>query len=144
MAEINVNMKQFRAKWRDYSDNIKFGDSIRASNGKVLTLDPRGYEEWLNEFGIFYTRKNPMAKITLYSHLGTRKTAAKKTVRKTAAKNPRRKIKTIEHKTFGKSSFSVFDAKTKKFLGAFPSLLAAKQYGQAYADLHDKQVSILK
>lgn len=53
---INVNMSEFRKKWKDYSDNIKFGDAIRKSKGKIMTLDTRGYESWLQEFSIFYTK----------------------------------------------------------------------------------------
>lgn len=52
---VRVNMGQFRARWRDYSDTVRYGESIRQSNGVVVTLDVRPFMEWLNSFNIFYT-----------------------------------------------------------------------------------------
>lgn len=52
---LRVNMDSFRKNWRDYADNVRFGESIRNTNGVVLSLDYRGYVEWLNEFNVFYT-----------------------------------------------------------------------------------------
>ena len=52
---MNIDMNQFRRKWKDYSDNIKFGDAIRNGNGHFWVLDQRPYIEWLTDFGINFT-----------------------------------------------------------------------------------------
>jgi hypothetical protein len=55
MATISVNMKQLKSKWIVYADNVKFFEAITNAKGKFFTLDCRPYENWLNEFNIFYT-----------------------------------------------------------------------------------------
>jgi hypothetical protein len=54
MGTISVNMSQMN-RWKVNQDNIKCYDSIMSTKGKVITLDVRPYEDFLNEFGIFYT-----------------------------------------------------------------------------------------
>jgi hypothetical protein len=55
MPTLHVDMLQFRAKWRDYSDNIRLGEVIRATRGVFLTLDAAPYIAALNDFAIAYT-----------------------------------------------------------------------------------------
>ena len=52
---ININMKQFRGKYRVYSTNYGLHALILNSGGVITTLDPAPYLYWLNEFNIFYT-----------------------------------------------------------------------------------------
>ena len=52
---LNIDMQQFRRKWKDYSDNVKFGEVIRLNKGHFWALDQRPYIEWLTEFGINFT-----------------------------------------------------------------------------------------
>ena len=54
-ALIHINMKQFRERWRDYSDNIKFAETIRECNGHFWASDPRPYVDWLTDFNINFT-----------------------------------------------------------------------------------------
>lgn len=53
---ISINMNQMD-RWKVTSDNVEYYDRIMTLNGPFFTLDVRGYIEWLNEFGIFYTVK---------------------------------------------------------------------------------------
>ena len=54
MKQITINMKQMH-KWNVDSDNVRFYDQIMKTKGKVVTLDARGYVEFLTEFNIFFT-----------------------------------------------------------------------------------------
>jgi methyl coenzyme M reductase subunit D len=54
-GSIKINMDQFRKKWKTYSDNVKYAETIRATNGDFYSHDLDGVVHWLNEFNIFYT-----------------------------------------------------------------------------------------
>lgn len=62
-GSFSINMRQMRDKWKPFSDNVKYQEKILENQGKFFTLDTRPYEDWLNEFNIYYTlrRENPMA-----------------------------------------------------------------------------------
>lgn len=53
---LTVNMKQMH-RWVVNQDNVRFYNSIMSTNGKVISLDYRGYIEYLCEYNIFYTIK---------------------------------------------------------------------------------------
>lgn len=53
--EIKVNMKDFKEKWKYYSDNVKYAEAISINKGKFTTLDVRPYVELLTEFGINFS-----------------------------------------------------------------------------------------
>ena len=54
MSTLKINMKQIN-RWKVDSDNVKFYNHIVSNKGSVMTLDARGYVEFLIEFNIFYT-----------------------------------------------------------------------------------------
>jgi hypothetical protein len=54
MGTISVNMSQMN-RWKVYSDNVRYYDSIMSTNGKVVTLDTKPYVDLLTDFNIFYT-----------------------------------------------------------------------------------------
>lgn len=54
-GSLSVNMNQMN-KWKVDQDNVQRYDTIMSNKGKFQTLDTRPYEEYLNEFGIFYTK----------------------------------------------------------------------------------------
>lgn len=55
MPYISVNMKQFREKFKVYSDNVKVFEAITKTNGQMFVLDAKPYVDELTEQGIFYT-----------------------------------------------------------------------------------------
>ncbi len=57
MKTITVNMKQFKERFKVYSDNIKIFEMIELTKGKFTTFAPEIYMDALNEFNIFYTVK---------------------------------------------------------------------------------------
>lgn len=85
-----------------------------------------------------------MAKITLYSHLGTRKTAAKKAAKKTARKNPRKTAAKSggydTAKIRGHHGYEI--VVNGRVIAKFYSPAAAKEYGRAYVKAHNVQVGI--
>lgn len=54
---ITVNMKQFKERFRVYSDNLKIFEMIEQSKGSFYTFCPSIYMDELNNFNIFYTVK---------------------------------------------------------------------------------------
>lgn len=54
---ITVNMKQFKERFRVYSDNLKIFEMIELNKGSFFTFTPDIYMDALNEFNIFYTVK---------------------------------------------------------------------------------------
>ena len=58
MYELKVNLVELREKFKVHQDNVAVFDVlVRAPRGRILVIDPRKYEDQLNEFGIFYTKK---------------------------------------------------------------------------------------
>jgi hypothetical protein len=55
MKNIKINMKQFRNKFKVYSDNVNIYENIINSKGDIFTLNPNQYIHWLMQFNIFYT-----------------------------------------------------------------------------------------
>lgn len=55
VGRLRVNMTQMK-KWKVDQDNIKYYDNIVKNKGKISTVDVRPYEEYLNGFGIYYTK----------------------------------------------------------------------------------------
>ena len=56
VGTLKVNMKHM-SKWKVDQDNIKAYNHIMQNKGNVQTLDTRSYEDHLNHFGIFYTKR---------------------------------------------------------------------------------------
>lgn len=55
MATLRINMKEFNAKFKVYSDNVTVYEVIKECAGKFTTSYPDRYTKWLNDFCIFYT-----------------------------------------------------------------------------------------
>lgn len=54
---ITVNMKQFKEKFRVYSDNVKIFEAIEAAKGSFFTWSPEIYIDELTNQNIFFTVK---------------------------------------------------------------------------------------
>ena len=55
MGTFSINMKQFHAKFKVTSDNVRIHENVVINKGKFFTMDAQRYIEELNLFGIFYT-----------------------------------------------------------------------------------------
>lgn len=54
---MNINMKQMKSidQSKIGDDNIKWYNNIMKNKGKIVSLDYRGYIDFLNEMNVFYT-----------------------------------------------------------------------------------------
>ena len=82
-------------------------------------------------------------KVSLYSHLPTRKSVAKKAAQKNPRKTAAKKATAIHfHPYAGKKAFKVMNG--EKVIASFAELSLAKEYAQALADKTGKPIGIAK
>ena len=55
MKYIIVNMKQFKERFKVYSDNVDIYESIIINNGSFITFNYKKYIDSLTDFNIFFT-----------------------------------------------------------------------------------------